>query len=153
MQDRIAQKISYLRFWLVNIVTNTFKFRINLIWVSIFTLLLLSACSVAKLEARIEANPQCKDIINPKTGALMPCPGTDKAFYAAAGLGPTKTASTNAPVATNNSAPVTPNSSVTATSVPSSQSNSSSASQAAPQVECKPKLHQKSGSLMPCPAP
>ena len=52
----------------------------------IFGVLAQSACSTAKLESRLEANPQCKDVYNAKTGALMPCPGTDRSFYIAAGL-------------------------------------------------------------------
>lgn len=132
------------------------KLRINLIGVSSLALILLSACSVAKIEARLEANPQCKDIINPKTGALMPCPGTDKAFYAAAGLGPKKTASTNSPIEVSNSTPSDPSLPVSTTPASGSvatSNNSASATAPTQQVECKPKLHQKSGSLMPCPAP
>jgi hypothetical protein len=49
---------------------------------------LLSACLVAKLETRLEDNPQCKDVVNPKTGALMPCPRSDKTFYREVGLAP-----------------------------------------------------------------
>lgn len=100
-------------------------------------LVLLSACSTDKLEARLQADPQCKSVMNAKTGALMPCPGTDKEFYK----------------------------SIPALNVPQSkviqadvvQASSTSPSLApkpilAP-VECKPQLHQKSGSMMPCPAP
>jgi len=32
---------------------------------------------MAKIEARLEANPQCKEVVNPKTGATMPCPGPE----------------------------------------------------------------------------
>ena len=131
--------------------------RMNLAGTSLAVLLVLSACSVAKLEARLEANPQCKDIINPKTGALMPCPGTDKAFYAAAGLGSAKTAPTNTPANSNNSASSDPSASTStgsSASAISTLNNSPVVTGAAPApVECKPKLHQKSGSLMPCPAP
>ena len=138
-------------------VINLSTYRINLVSASLAALLVLSACSVAKLEARLEANPQCKDIINPKTGALMPCPGTDKAFYAAAGLGPSKTASTNAPASPSNSSSLDSGASAstaTSASAVSTSSTSPVASGTAPTpVECKPKLHQKSGSLMPCPAP
>ena len=134
---------------------NLLKFRINLISAFCLALLLLSACSVAKLEARLEANPQCKDIVNPKTGAVMPCPGTDKAFYAAAGLGPKKATPTNSSVDTSNLTPSVPDIAGSATSTPASVATSNSTSVAAPsqQSDCKPKLHQKSGSLMPCPAP
>ena len=131
--------------------------RINLVAASLAVLLVLSACTVAKIEARLEANPQCKDIINPKTGALMPCPGTDKAFYAAAGLAPAKTVSTNAPANSNNPASIETSASANAgssASAISTSNNSAVVTGATPApVECKPKLHQKSGSLMPCPAP
>ena len=136
-------------------MTNLLKFRINSISTFCLALLLLSACSVAKIEARLEANPQCKDIVNPKTGAVMPCPGTDKTFYAAAGLGPKKAASTNSSVDTSNLTPSASDTAISTTSAPASVPTSNSASATAPtqQVDCKPKLHQKSGSLMPCPAP
>ncbi|QWD86007.1 hypothetical protein AOC19_03855 [Polynucleobacter asymbioticus] len=100
-------------------------------------LTLLSACSVDKLEARLQADPQCKSVMNAKTGALMPCPGTDKEFYKSI---PTLSAASPkvAQAAEVQASTVTP------TSTPKSI--------AAP-VECKPQLHQKSGSLMPCPAP
>jgi hypothetical protein len=115
-----------------------------------FTALALSACTVAKLEARLEANPQCKDVVNPKTGAVMPCPGTDRAFYVAAGLeGPRKpkanpvtTTSTEAVVSTTTGVPVANNPNTTPTSSPSAAS--------AP-ADCKPKLHQKTGGMLPCP--
>ncbi|WP_227717086.1 hypothetical protein [Polynucleobacter asymbioticus] len=136
-------------------MTNLLKFRINLISVFCLALPLLSACSAAKIEARLEANPQCKDIVNPKTGAVMPCPGTDKAFYAAAGLGPKKAAPTNSSVDASNLTPSVPDIAGSATSAPASVATSDSTSVAAPSQppDCKPKLHQKSGSLMPCPAP
>ncbi|QWD00444.1 hypothetical protein G6726_05065 [Polynucleobacter paneuropaeus] len=39
------------------------------------TLLGLTACtSMDKLQARLEADPQCPPVMNAKTGALMPCP-------------------------------------------------------------------------------
>jgi len=116
------------------------------------TISLLSACSVAKLEARFEANPQCKDVVNPKTGALLPCPGSDKVFYKEAGLAPEKSvASTNMQIT---SAPVT------AVASPSMQASSSTTSSAAapvkivpPQSDCKPQIHKKTGGTLPCPAP
>lgn len=102
-----------------------------------FTLALLSACTVDKLEARLQAEPQCKSVMNAKTGALMPCPGTDKEFYksmpASNGASPKVT-----------QIPEARGSLTTVTSAPKSIT--------AP-VECKPQLHQKSGSLMPCPEP
>ncbi len=45
------------------------------------TLILLSSCIVDKFEARLQTDLQCKSVMNAKTGALMPCPGTDKEFY------------------------------------------------------------------------
>lgn len=104
---------------------------------------LLNACSVNKLEARLEADPQCKPVINAKTGTLMPCPGTDKEFYRSVGL------MAHAPVPQVNTA---------AGIVASPQNTGANAqktigSPSVAPVECKPQLHQKSGSLMPCPAP
>jgi hypothetical protein len=102
-----------------------------------FTLALLSACTVDKLEARLQADPQCKSVMNAKTGALMPCPGTDKEFYKSIPALSVTSPKVNQTADSQASL-------VTATSSPKSI--------AAP-VECKPQLHQKSGSLMPCPAP
>ncbi len=125
--------------------------KINLIKTFCFlasTAFLVTACSTTKLEARFEANPQCKDIVNAKTGALMPCPGTDKAFYREVGLAPPK------PVpATNNavsSASATPGS-----TPPSAQSATASASskQLPETNDCKPQFHSKTGVTMPCPSP
>ena len=99
---------------------------------------LLTACSVAKLEARLEANPQCKDVVNPKTGVLMPCPGSDKAFYRDAGLAPVK-------VSTAANSPTS--SSVVTTSA------ASSAKTVTTPVDCKPQIHKKTGGILPCPAP
>ncbi|MGV0963423.1 MAG: hypothetical protein ACOYBT_05970 [Polynucleobacter sp.] len=100
-------------------------------------LTLLGACSVDKLEARLQADPECKPVMNAKTGALMPCPGSDKQFYKSIpALNVNTPKATQAPVTQSSSAAVTP----------------SPKTSAAP-VECKPQLHQKSGSLMPCPAP
>lgn len=125
----------------------------SLFFVFIFGGLALSACTTAKLEARLEANPQCKEVINPKTGALMPCPGTDRAFYRAAGLEPAKPA---APASTQ--AESSPNSvsgavsSVSSTNV--GQANVTQASVARGSVpaknDCKPTIHNKTGGLMPC---
>ncbi|OYY21298.1 MULTISPECIES: hypothetical protein [unclassified Polynucleobacter] len=102
-----------------------------------FTLAILGACTVDKLEARLQADPQCKSVMNAKTGALMPCPGTDKEFYKS--LPALSAASPRVTQAAEPQASV-----VTATSRPKA---------ASALVECKPQLHQKSGSLMPCPAP
>jgi hypothetical protein len=109
---------------------------------------LVSACSVAQLEARLEANPQCREIVNPKTGALMPCPGSDKSFYREVGLAPAK---------------VTPSAptSVMAGTTPANQKPVNSAAPIVDsptktnpvQVDCKPKIHKKTGGTLPCPSP
>jgi len=114
----------------------------------LISLCILAACSADKLEARLQADPQCKAVLNPKTGALMPCPGTDKEFYRSAGL------MAPAPVAQVN---VVEGVASTQT-VGSSDQKTPGKTLPAPKsvfipVECKPQLHQKSGSLMPCPAP
>lgn len=102
-----------------------------------FVLALLSACTVDKLEARLQADPECKPIMNAKTGALMPCPGTDKQFYKSIPALNVSTPKTTPAAMTQSSlAAVTP-----------------SPKAATAPVECKPQLHQKSGTLMPCPAP
>ena len=108
----------------------------TILYISLFTatsLLGLSACTVAKLEARLEANPQCKDVVNTKTGALMPCPGSDRAFYVAAGVEAPKPANSAITTSTTSN---TPAASVSSTP----QSN----------TECKPQIHKKSGGLIPC---
>ena len=107
------------------------------------TMLLLGACSVAKLEARLEANPQCKDVINPKTGALMPCPGSDKSFYREVGLAPAKPAPVTASAAPSSPSPSDLNTPASANPI-----------KAPPvQADCKPQIHKKTGGTMPCPAP
>ena len=103
---------------------------------------LLCACSVAQLEARLEANPQCKDVVNPKTGALMPCPGSDRAFYREVGLAPAKAAPAVNSTATN--APVT-----NAQSIPASEPKA----MVPAKNDCKPQIHKKTGGTLPCPAP
>jgi hypothetical protein len=103
--------------------------------ISVILALGLSACSTAKLEARLEANPQCKEVINPKTGAVMPCPGTDRAFYVAAGLEAPRPAKVKA-----SAAPDAPATSPTAP-VATKQATS----------DCKPQIHKKTGGMMPCP--
>ncbi|QWD75055.1 hypothetical protein FD961_04420 [Polynucleobacter sp. TSB-Sco08W16] len=115
---------------------------------SAISVCVLAACSVAKIEARIEANPQCKDVINPKTGAVMPCPGTDKAFYRSVGL---ESAKVVLPVAAvSAAAPVTTD---TATAAgPSVNTVKPSATVVAPQAHCKPQIHKKTGGILPCPA-
>ena len=105
---------------------------------------LLAACSAAKIEARLEANPQCKDVINPKTGALMPCPETEKAFYKSVGLAPVQPL----PVV-----PVTPVKATAPSSAASSKPPLTPTSVTSGQNDCKPQIHKKTGGVMPCPAP
>jgi hypothetical protein len=107
-----------------------------------------SACSTAKLESRLEANPQCKDVYNAKTGALMPCPGTDRSFYVAAGLEAPRQAK---------SAPVTSiagdASTTIAPAVAATTPTGTTRSQSSPAMhpDCKPTIHKKTGVTMPCP--
>ena len=102
-----------------------------------FVLQILCACTVDKLEARLQADPQCKPAMNAKSGALMPCPGSDKEFYKSI---PALSASTQKLTQPTDGqpSPIAVISSPKATIAP---------------VECKPQLHLKSGSLMPCPTP
>lgn len=114
----------------------------------ILAVLAQSACSTAKLESRLEANPQCKDVYNAKTGALMPCPGTDRSFYVAAGLEVPRQAK-SAPVMS-----ITGDSSSTiAPAVAASTPTGTTRSQSSPamQPDCKPTIHKKTGGTMPCP--
>jgi hypothetical protein len=114
-------------------------------------MLMLSACTVAKLESRLEANPQCKDVINPKTGAVMPCPGTDKSFYRSVGLEPPRVTTTSSTTAV--AAPPTISKAVTAaTPIATTTAKSTPAVQVTPQVDCKPQLHKKTGGMLPCPS-
>ncbi len=120
------------------------KLAIHLSVLALVICVVLPACTVAKLEARLEADPQCRPIINPKTGALMPCPGSDKAFYLAAGLGPVKTdgSSPSAEVASKG----TPLNSAGAIM------NTNQSTRISTSVDCKPKIHQKTGGVLPCPS-
>lgn len=109
---------------------------------------------MAKLEARLEANPQCKDDINPKTGTLMPCPGSDKAFYREVGLAPAKPTTVVNSLTSATSIPAITSSSTQAASN-TTTSSATSTSKAAPtpaQPDCKPKIHKNSGETLPCPA-
>ena len=124
----------------------------TILYISLFTatsLLGLSACTVAKLEARLEANPQCKDVVNTKTGALMPCPGSDRAFYVAAGVEAPKPAKTVATAPVEPTAAKPANSAIT-TSTPSNTPAASVSSTPQSNTECKPQIHKKSGGLIPC---
>lgn len=116
--------------------------------------LFLAACSTAELGARFEANPQCKDIVNAKSGALMPCPGSDKAFYREVGLAPAKQApEVSNPIASS------PTAATTATSVQAPLNHVQTSAPSGPpqttpaQVECKPQIHKKTGGTLPCPTP
>lgn len=112
-----------------------------------FTVSLLSACTVDKLEARLQADPECKPVMNAKTGALMPCPGSDKQFYKSI-----PALNTAAPKVNQGQESQIPNAAASSVSASPSKPASFPKATSAP-VECKPQLHQKSGSLMPCPAP
>ena len=126
------------------------KQRAYFVLISALLVLGLSACTTAKLEARLEANPQCKEVINPKTGAVMPCPGSDRAFYVAAGLEAPRPSKAKAVAA------VTPDS-ATPTSTAAVGSTSSSSNSSAPPAakqatsDCKPQIHKKTGGMLPCP--
>jgi hypothetical protein len=119
---------------------------------SLVSVSFLSACSVAKLEARLEANPQCKDVLNPKTGALMPCPGSDKAFYREAGLVPPKPSTTPNTQAASAPATMSAASSDQGPSGAVTTSAASSTKSAPTPVDCKPQIHKKTGGILPCPA-
>ena len=116
-------------------------------------ILMLSACTVAKLESRLEANPQCKDVINPKTGAVMPCPGTDKSFYRSVGLEPPRATTTSSTTAAAAAPPTISNVGTAATPIATTTTKSTPAVQVTPQVDCKPQLHKKTGGMLPCPSP
>jgi hypothetical protein len=108
----------------------------------VLLLLALSACSTAKLEARLEANPQCKDVYNAKTGALMPCAGSDRSFYIAAGIEAPRQGKA-AVVANTETSPV-------AAQAPIPQSTQANQPLQA-QPDCKPSIHKKTGGILPCP--
>ena len=114
-------------------ITQSIRLRFFLFTASLLT----SACTVDKLEARLQADPQCKSVINQKTGALMPCPGTDKTFYRSIPALSTVAAKLDQ----------TPELATTAATVQAVNPTTTIAP-----TECKPQLHQKSGSLMPCPS-
>ncbi len=117
--------------------------NINFCWLTsipVFIAFGLTACSTAKLEARLEANPQCKEVINPKTGALMPCPGSDRSFYVAAGLEAPRPAKV---ISSPANGAVTPG---VSNSTPGSHAVAKQA-----KVDCKPQIHKKTGGLLPCP--
>lgn len=103
----------------------------------------LSACTTAKLEARLEANPQCKEVYNSKTGALMPCPGSDKSFYVAAGIEtPRKTKAVEV-LSTAEASPAL-------VQTPAPQLTPATKAMQA-WADCKPSIHKKTGGILPCP--
>ena len=116
------------------------------------TTLLLGACSVAKIEARIEADPDCKPIVNAKTGALMPCPGSSKDFYRL-NLKPTPNATLATDGVSTTASPSVVNGTPSATGATASAASVAPPVKVAPPVECKPPMHAKTGVIMPCPAP
>jgi hypothetical protein len=109
----------------------------------------ITACSAAKLEARFEANPQCKEVVNPKTGAVMPCPGSDKAFYKSVGLEPAKIHQTDSTLT-----PISPTKAASdqQSSVPVVEATSKPVPPPSQVNECKPTLHKKTGGILPCPS-
>jgi len=124
---------------------------------TISSVLGISACtSMDKLQARLEADPQCPPVMNAKTGALMPCPTPPK---------PQPALTTQKNVQPSSAATQAPASGMSATeplNTPQvSVSNSGSPAKATPpsspsitaNPECKGVLHQKTGALMPCPNP
>jgi len=113
----------------------------------------LSACTASKLEARFEANPQCKDVYNAKTGALMPCPGSDRSFYVAAGLeAPRQAKAAVVPNTVAGSTPsvAPPGASPVAAQTPTPQFTKPTKPLQA-QADCKPSIHKKTGGILPCP--
>lgn len=117
------------------------------ILISLLGIFLLSSCTMAKLEARLEANPQCKDVVNTKTGSVMPCPGTDRAFYRAAGLEPVKPTTPAIANSTTNTVAgslIEGENSVVAQKLAAKTASNT-------QLDCKPQIHKKSGGMIPCP--
>ena len=125
------------------------KFAIHFPKIALTLCLGISACTVAKLEARLEADPQCKPIINPKTGALMPCPGSDKAFYLAAGLAPAKV-DVSTTLGSQASAEILSKGASSAPSGTTPVANQNTKTSTT--VDCKSKIHQKTGGILPCPS-
>jgi len=132
---------------------------------TISSVLGISACtSMDKLQARLEADPQCPPVMNAKTGSLMPCPTPPKpqpavttqknvqpssAVTQAPASGMSATAPLNTPQNTVNNPPQV--------SVSNSGSPAKATAPSSPSItanpECKGVLHQKTGALMPCPNP
>ena len=124
---------------------------------TISSVLGISACtSMDKLQARLEADPQCPPVMNAKTGSLMPCPTPPK---------PQPAVTTQKNVQPSSAVTQAPASGMSATeplntpqvSVSNSGSPAKAAAPSSPSItanpECKGVLHQKTGALMPCPNP
>ena len=124
---------------------------------TISSVLGISACtSMDKLQARLEADPQCPPVMNAKTGALMPCPTPPKPQPAVTSMKNVQPSSavTQAPASGMSATePLnTPQVSVSNSGSPAKATPPSSPSITA-NPECKGVLHQKTGALMPCPNP
>ena len=124
---------------------------------TISSVLGISACtSMDKLQARLEADPQCPPVMNAKTGALMPCPTPPKPQPAVTSMKNVQPSSavTQAPASGMSATePLnTPQVSVSNSGSPAKATAPSSPSITA-NPECKGVLHQKTGALMPCPNP
>jgi len=105
---------------------------------------------MAKIEARLEANPQCKELVNPKTGATMPCPGPEQLLRSKATT-PSNGVTPAAPIpSSSNAAGIN-----TAAPVASASGQVTPATSIAPIAQpappCKPQINTKTGSVMPCP--
>ena len=124
---------------------------------TISSVLGISACtSMDKLQARLEADPQCPPVMNAKTGSLMPCPTPPK---------PQPAVTTQKNVQPSSAVTQAPASGMSATeplntpqvSVSNSGSPAKATAPSSPSItanpECKGVLHQKTGALMPCPNP
>jgi len=113
---------------------------------------ILSACSVAKIEAGFEANPQCKEVINSKAGAIMPCAGSEQLMRSRA-VALSSGAPTSAPMPVfnaNNAISAIPVATTSTAGAPV-QATPVVAPQARPILPCKPQMNTKTGSIMPCP--
>ena len=103
---------------------------------------------MVKIESRLEANPQCKEVINPKTGSTMPCPDLDKMKRPPEGVPSAIAVPVTAPT------PPTSSSSLTEPSVSPSSLTAPAANvvpRSQPTPPCKPQVNTKTGAVMPCP--
>jgi hypothetical protein len=118
---------------------------LNLVIIIILVTVSFAGCPTAKLEASLEAEPQCKPIMNPKTGSLMPCPAAENGLYTSLGLMPSKVQSSSNTSAISTGLAINPSvpQALTKQAVLNSTTRTS--------AECKPQLHRKTGSVLPCP--